>query len=106
QFGSDLDRATQARLARGQRVTEILKQGQYQPMPVEEQVAVIYTAVNGHLDDVPVEKIRLFEQRFLEYLRSQAAVVLDGIRETKQLSDELVQKLEEAIKAFKEGFRE
>jgi len=104
QFGSDLDRATQARLARGQRVTEILKQGQYQPMPVEEQVAVIYTAVNGHLDDIPVEKVRLFEQRFLEYLRSQASEVLSGIRETKQLSDELVQKLEAAIKAFKDGF--
>ncbi|MFS8571563.1 MAG: F0F1 ATP synthase subunit alpha [Clostridia bacterium] len=104
QFGSDLDKATQARLARGQRVTEILKQGLHQPMPVEEQVAVIYAAVNGYLDDIEVEQVRAFEAGFLRYLRTQAADVLDEIRQTKDLGDETVKKLQAAIEAFKQQF--
>lgn len=101
QFGSDLDKATQARLARGERMVEILKQDQYQPMPVEEQVAVIYTAVNGYLDDLPVERVRPFEAEFLSYLRSQRPEILSGIREKKEITPELENQLKEAINEFK-----
>ena len=104
QFGSDLDRATQARLARGERMTEVLKQGQYKPMPVEKQVAIIYVGVNGHLDDVPVERIAAFETEFLRYLETEHPEILSGIREKKELSDDIVKALEAAVKSFKEGF--
>ena len=105
QFGSDLDRATQARLARGQRVTEVLKQNQYEPMPVEEQVAIIYAAVNGYLDDLEVEQVRPFETGFLQYLRTEASDVLEDIRTTKDLGNETIDKLNQAIRVFKERFK-
>ena len=105
QFGSDLDRATQARLARGQRVTEVLKQNQYEPMPVEEQVAIIYAAVNGYLDDLEVEQVRPFETGFLQYLRTEAPDVLEDIRTTKDLGNETIEKLNQAIRVFKERFK-
>ncbi|WP_324716201.1 F0F1 ATP synthase subunit alpha [Carboxydochorda subterranea] len=101
QFGSSLDRATQARLTRGERVTEILKQGQYQPMPVEEQVAVIFAGVNGFLDDMPVEQVQPFERQFLAYLRTQRASLLQQIREKKALDDDLIQQLKAAIQEVK-----
>ena len=71
QFGADLDRATQARLARGERMVEILKQDQYKPMPVPEQVVSIYTAINGHLDDISVDNILRFEKEFLSFMRRE-----------------------------------
>ncbi len=104
QFGSDLDKVTQARLARGQRVTEVLKQPQYKPMPVEEQVAVIFAAVNGYLDDLPVEAVRKFEEQFLEYARTQHGELLGAIR-SGQWDDGIQQRLHEAVKAFRTGFR-
>ncbi|MDN5347033.1 MAG: F-type H+/Na+-transporting ATPase subunit alpha [Clostridia bacterium] len=104
QFGSDLDKATQARLARGERMVEILKQDQYEPMPVEEQVAVIYAAVNGYLDDLPVERVRSFEKGFLSFLRSNRPEVLAGIREKKELDDDLTGRLKKAIEEFKATF--
>lgn len=104
QFGSDLDKATQARLARGERMVEILKQDQYQPMPVEEQVAVLYAAINGYLDDLPVEKVRPFEAEFLRYLRSQRPEVLAGIREKKELTPEIEVQLKQAIQEVKATF--
>ncbi len=104
QFGSDLDRATQARLARGERMTEVLKQGQYEPLPVERQVAILYVAVNGHLDDIPVERISAFESDFFRFLDTEHSDVLAAIRDQKELSDEIVESLEKAIKTFKEGF--
>ncbi|NPV28737.1 MAG: F0F1 ATP synthase subunit alpha [Firmicutes bacterium] len=104
QFGSDLDKATLARLARGERMTELLKQGQYQPMPVEEQIAVIYTGVNGFLDDLPVESIREFEREFLRFLRSSYPGILAEIREKKALSDELMDQMNRAIREFKGEF--
>ncbi|MEW6045876.1 MAG: F0F1 ATP synthase subunit alpha [Bacillota bacterium] len=97
QFGSELDKATQARLVRGERVTEVLKQGQYQPMPVEEQVAVIFAGVNGHLDDMPVDQVQPFERQFLAYLRTERAEILRSIREKKALDDETVEQLKAAI---------
>ncbi|MCL5046373.1 MAG: F0F1 ATP synthase subunit alpha, partial [Actinobacteria bacterium] len=104
QFGSDLDKATQARLTRGQRTVEILKQGQYEPMPVEEQVIVIYTATNGYLDDLELDRVREFEVEFLNYLRTGRPDVLKDIREKKALDDALTAKMKDVIKTFKEGF--
>ena len=87
-FGSDLDPATQRQLRRGERLVEILKQGQYQPVPVEEQVAIIYVATQGLLDKVPASRIKEFEREFIERLRLQHREALDGIRTTGQLNDE------------------
>jgi F-type H+-transporting ATPase subunit alpha len=104
QFGSDLDAATQRQLARGERTVEVLKQPQYQPMPVENQVAIIYAVTNGYLDQVPVERVRAWERGFHEYLSSRAPEILKGIREEKALSDDLEKKLLAAIKAFDATF--
>jgi F-type H+-transporting ATPase subunit alpha len=104
QFGSDLDATTQRQLARGQRTVEILKQPQYQPMPVENQVAVIYAVTNGLIDEVPVDKIRPWELGFHEHLRAQGADVLRRIREEKALSDEIKAGLEAAIEEWNKTF--
>lgn len=104
QFGSDLDKATQARLARGQRMVEILKQKQYQPLAVEEQVVVIYTAVNGYLDDIPVSKVAAFEAEFLQYVRHHHAGLLKGINEQQQLTEELLAQLKKVLGEFKKMF--
>ncbi|GAB6172779.1 F0F1 ATP synthase subunit alpha [Paradesulfitobacterium aromaticivorans] len=104
QFGSDLDKVTQMRLARGQRTMELLKQGQYQPMPVEEQVVVIFAAVKGLIDDLDLAKVGKFEQEYLRFMRSVKADILEEIRTKKALSDELNAKLETAVKEFKQGF--
>ncbi|NLC06409.1 MAG: F0F1 ATP synthase subunit alpha [Syntrophomonadaceae bacterium] len=104
QFGSDLDKATQARLARGQRTTEILKQGQYVPMKVEEQVVSIYAAVNGYLDDIEVERIQAFEAEFLKYLRSSHPEILKSIADTKEITKDNEAALGKAIQEFKTIF--
>ena len=104
QFGSDLDKATKAKLDRGARLVELLKQPQYQPMPAQEQVASIYAATNGFMDDVAVENVRDFEARFLTYLRDTKKDVLDDIRDKKVLDDDLKARLESAIEAFKQGY--
>lgn len=104
QFGSDLDRATQARLARGERIVEILKQDERSPMPVEEQVAVIYAATHGYLDSIPVDRVREFEKGLLNYLRTERNDVLTTIAETKDLAAETEAALKEAIEQFKTRF--
>ncbi|MFZ3101435.1 MAG: F0F1 ATP synthase subunit alpha [Desulfitobacteriaceae bacterium] len=104
QFGSDLDKATQLRLARGQRTLEILKQAQYIPMPVEEEVVVIFAAVKGLIDDIEVRDIARFEQEYLRFMRSVKADLLVAIRTEKALSDDLTNQLQVAIKEFKQGF--
>ncbi len=88
-FGSDLDPATQRQLTRGARLVEILKQGQYQPVPVEEQVAIIYVATQGMVDEVPVARVREFEREFLDRLRMKQADALASIRQTGKMSDEV-----------------
>jgi F-type H+-transporting ATPase subunit alpha len=100
QFGSDLDPATRAQLDRGLRVQEILKQPQYQPLPVEEQVSVIYLVNNGQLDTVPVERIREFEAGFLDYLRTSHPQVLEEIRKSKALSDDSTKALTQAAREY------
>jgi F-type H+/Na+-transporting ATPase subunit alpha len=102
QFGSELDPATRAQLDRGLRVQEILKQPQYQPVPVEKQVAIIYAVNNGLLDDVPVEGVREWETGFYEFMDLQHPEVLGAIREQRVLSDELTQSLVAAIKEYKQ----
>jgi F-type H+-transporting ATPase subunit alpha len=102
QFGSELDQATQRQLARGARVVEVLKQPQYQPMPVEKQIAIIYAVTNGHLDDVPVEKIREWERGFHEFMDVRAPEVLREIRQGKVLTEALIAKLEAAIAEYKQ----
>jgi len=104
QFGSDLDKATLAKLARGERMTELLKQGQYVPMPVEEQVAVIYAGVNGFLDKLPVESITEFEKEYLHFMRNEHPEILQEIREKKELSDELMERMNKVIKEFVDEF--
>ena len=104
QFGSDLDPATQAQLSRGQRLVEILKQPQYQPLPMAEQVAIIWAATNGHIDDVPVERVRAFEREFMEFLRTQRPQILQTITDTKKVDDDVAQQLADAVGAFKQQF--
>ncbi|HZW82663.1 MAG TPA: F0F1 ATP synthase subunit alpha [Candidatus Deferrimicrobium sp.] len=104
QFGSDLDKATQALLTRGQRTTEVLKQGIYAPLEVEDQVVVIYAAVNGYLDDIEQDNVRKFEHEFLRFLHSSKAEILDSIRTQKALSDQQIPKLKAAIEEFKKDF--
>lgn len=104
QFGSDLDKITQMRLARGQRTLEILKQGQFAPSPVEEEVVVIFAAVKGFIDEIDVDKIGKFEVEYLRFMRSEKADLLEKIRTEKALSKEMTAELEKAIKDFKQGF--
>src|SRR6266496_1984471 len=102
QFGSDLDKATQAQLARGQRLTEILKQPQYQPMDVEKQVLIIWSATNGFADDVTIEDIRKFETELLSFIENSHPGVLQNLREKKAVTDEIQKDLEQSLKDFKE----
>jgi F-type H+-transporting ATPase subunit alpha len=100
QFGTELDPSTQQQLERGERTVEILKQGQYQPMAVEEQVMVIFAATQGYLDELEIEQIRAWEVDFLEYVRSEEADVARAIREEKDISDETDAALRKAIEFF------
>jgi F-type H+-transporting ATPase subunit alpha len=104
QFGSDLDRATQMQLARGQRMVELLKQGQYQPIPVEKQVATIFAGTQGLLDDLPVDAIRPFEEFFYEWLERKQGTLLHEIREKKEISDALRETLAQAVTGAKVEF--
>jgi F-type H+/Na+-transporting ATPase subunit alpha len=106
QFGtSDLDPATRRQIETGVRMTEILKQGQYQPMPVEEQVVDLWMAGNGYLDNVPVEEVKEFEAEYLDYVRTAHPELLQTIAQEAALSDETIDKLREASDAFKAGSR-
>ncbi|WP_028937318.1 F0F1 ATP synthase subunit alpha [Pseudonocardia spinosispora] len=103
-FGSDLDAASAAALGRGSRLVELLKQGQYAPVPVEEQVVSIFLGTQGHLDSVPVADISRFESDFLDHVRRNLDGVLSNIRETGKLSDEDSERLVDAVKEFKKDF--
>ncbi len=103
QFGSDLDKSTKQKLERGARLVELLKQPQYQPMSTQEQVASMYAATRGFMDDVPVEDVLTFERDFLEFLRSSRADVLDDIKTRKVLDSDLESRLKDAIAAFKKS---
>jgi F-type H+-transporting ATPase subunit alpha len=104
QFGSDLDATTQRLLARGARLTELLKQSQFSPLRMEEQVVSIYAGVNGYLDRIPVDRVRAFEEGLLTLMRSQHQDILDTIRDTKDLEDATAAKLKAAVDAYAKTF--
>ena len=104
QFGSDLDASTQKLLNRGSRLTQLLKQPQFQPMPFEEQTASIFAGTNGYLDNVGVADVSRYEQAMLAYLRSDHADVLKTIRDTKDLGDDAKKGLVAALDAFAKIF--
>ena len=105
QFGSDLDEATQAQLTRGERLVEILKQDQYVPMPLDQQVMIIYAGTKGHLDEIPLESVRTWEVGFLEYMAAEFPDVGRDITEKSVLTEETEQKLIKAIEAFSAKFK-
>jgi F-type H+-transporting ATPase subunit alpha len=104
QFGSDLDATTQRLLNRGSRLTELLKQPQFSPLKMEEQVCVIYTGVNGYLDPLPVERVRAFEDGLLGVLRQQHPEILNAIRDTRDLDDATAGKLKAAVENYAKTF--
>ncbi len=104
QFGSDLDEATQQRLARGERIVEVLTQDENDPMPVEEQIAILYAVVEGHLDDIPVDNLDRFEREYLSYLRSSYDDLLEEIVDVGEMTDEIEERLVSVIEEFKESF--
>lgn len=104
QFGSDLDKATLAQIERGRRMVEILKQDQYVPLPVEDQVAMIFAGSQGHLDDIPVEALKRFEAEFYSFMKDKKADVRNELREKKAIDDTLKEKLNAAIAEFKKSF--
>ena len=105
QFGSDLDKATKDKLDRGARLLELLKQPQYQPLPVEEQVASLYAATRGFIDSLPVESVGAFERGLLDYLRNSKADVLNDIKTKKVIDEDIEKRLNAAIEDFKKGFK-
>jgi F-type H+-transporting ATPase subunit alpha len=105
QFGSDLDSATKARLERGQRIVELFKQVQYNPIPVAEQVAVMWAMQNGYLDAVPVERVKEFQTKLQDYLVTRKEPLLSAIRDKKQLDQGLEAQLESALEEFKTVWR-
>jgi len=104
QFASDLDKATLAQIERGRRMVELLKQDQFVPMSVDDQIIVIYAGTQGFLDDVPVDSIANFEAAFMRYIRAEKQDLKKEIMEKKALDDDLKAKLNEAITAFKKTF--
>src|SRR5687768_2704925 len=104
QFGSDLDKATQAQLNRGRRLVEILKQPQYQPLAVEKQVMIVYAATKGFLDSVAIEDVRRYEEELYRFLETRHAAVLSGIADRKIIDDELKAGIEAALKDFGQQF--
>lgn len=104
QFGSDLDAVTQRLLNRGARLTELLKQPQFSPLKMEEQTCVIYAGVNGYLDPLPVNRVRAFEDGLLALLRSQHGDILESIRASKDLADDVAAKLKTVVENFAKSF--
>jgi len=104
QFASDLDKATRDQLTRGEKLSEIIKQPQYQPLAVENQVAILYAATHGKLDDVPTPRVREFENQLYRFLETERPDILKGISESGALSDESASALDEAIAAFRQSF--
>jgi F-type H+-transporting ATPase subunit alpha len=104
QFGSDLDATTQRMLSRGARLTELLKQPQFSPLKMEEQVCVIYAGVNGYLDPIPVSRVHAFEQGLLTTMRAQHADILEAIRTSGDLDDKTSAKLKSAVDAYAKAF--
>jgi len=106
QFGSDLDKSTQAKLERGKRMMELLKQDQYEPMPVQDQVAVLFAGSRGYMDDISEDSVRKFEKEYLDFMKNSKPEILDEINQKKDMDQELESKLGSAVEEFKKGFQE
>jgi len=106
QFGSELDKSTQAKLERGKRMMELLKQDQYQPMPMQDQVVVLFAGSRGYMDDISEESVRKFEKEFLDFMKNSKPDVLDEVSQKKDMDQELESKLGSAVEEFKKGFQE
>jgi len=104
QFGSDLDKATQAQLARGERLVEILKQGQYVPLRVEKQVIAIYAATNGYVDDYPSEALQKYETELYHFLDNRHPDVVKDLREREKIDEDLEGRLKSALEDFRNEF--
>jgi F-type H+-transporting ATPase subunit alpha len=104
QFASDLDKATRDQLTRGEKTSEVLKQPQYEPLPVEKQVAILWVVTNGFLDDVPTPRVRDFELQFYRYLEADHPELLTALAEDKGLTDDIVKGLRDAVQTFKQQF--
>jgi F-type H+-transporting ATPase subunit alpha len=104
QFGSDLDKSSQQQLNRGRRLVEILKQGQYQPLPFEKQVLIVFSGTNGFLDDVPVEQVRRFESELYRFVENAHPGILPSIREKKAIDDALKGDIKNMLTEFKQRF--
>ena len=104
QFGSDLDASTQKLLNRGARLTELLKQAQFSPLPFEEQTVSIFAGTNGYLDDVPVNRVTEYEAQMLSWMRADHADILKDIRDSRDFTDETKAKLKDALAAFAKQF--
>ncbi len=104
QFGSELDKATQAQLLRGEKMMELLKQGQYIPMPVEKQIVLIYAGTNGYIDDVPTDQIARFEEEYLRYMETEHRELLAEILEKGTMDEDILGRLKAAAEVFKKGF--
>jgi len=105
QFGSDLDKATLAQIERGKRMVELLKQDQYSPLPMEDQVAILFAGTQGYLDDIPVEAVRRFEEEFLRFIRERREDIRKELREKKNIDDELRARLTKMVEDFKREFK-
>ncbi len=104
QFGSDLDKSTMAQIERGKRMVEILKQDQYVPLPLEDQIAILFAGSQGHLDDVPVEALKKFEAEFVTFMKDRKADVRNELKDKKAIDDTMKEKLTAALAEFKKGF--
>jgi F-type H+-transporting ATPase subunit alpha len=101
QFASDLDKITQAQLARGSRLVEALKQGQYEPLPVEKQILIIYAVTNGFVDDYPVEKVKDYEKELYVFMETKYKNILEAIKKTKEINDDLADKARKALQELR-----
>ncbi|MEZ0239427.1 MAG: F0F1 ATP synthase subunit alpha, partial [Chloroflexota bacterium] len=104
QFASDLDKATRDQLTRGEKLSEVVKQPQYQPLPVEKQVAILYAATTGKLDDVPTPRVKEFETQLYRFLETERPQILKDLGDQKNLTDEIAKALDEAIEEFRKSF--
>jgi len=104
QLGTDLDAETQGRLDRGYRMVELLKQGQYQPMKVSEQIIVIYAGNQGFLDQVPVREVQVWEKKFIEWLRTSRSTVIALLEDKKELTPDVIKEVEAALTAFNKTY--
>jgi len=105
QFGSELDKSTQEQLSKGERLVEILKQPQYKPVPVEEQIIMLFAGINGHIDDIPTEKVKDFEEKFLGFIKDKHSEIPSEINEKKKIDEDATERLKKAITEFKEQYK-